>query len=229
MVPLKITDALGRAWIVLATAELNYAEILGHRRVHAAQATRAEWTELLSGAHQQERRARNPRLQIWRASVDFDRVYLVVEPRARLRVCGLRPPHGRWALAHELPPTAPPLAPPLEQERVDPGRIVRAAPVGAAPRPVEVLPPLADERALAVLFLVDYLSERDPRAGVSEIAAHLHVDREEVRRALRILATGDRVPLVAQRPRTKGELSPEHQAHLQARQRALDVLGLRRT
>jgi len=76
-----LTDRHGQTWIVLRSAEETYLEVM--RRLHpdiTPEQARAEWPELIE--HVQRVGPQDARLDRWRASTDFDRVCLLVEPTA---------------------------------------------------------------------------------------------------------------------------------------------------
>ncbi len=63
----------------MRSAEATYLEVM--RRLHpdiTTEHAREEWTELLE--HVQRVGPQDDRLDRWRASAEFDRVYLLVEP-----------------------------------------------------------------------------------------------------------------------------------------------------
>jgi len=74
-----LTDRQGQTWIVLRSAEESYLEVM--RRLHpeiTPEQAREEWPELLE--HVQRVGPQDVRFDRWRASAEFDRVHLLVEP-----------------------------------------------------------------------------------------------------------------------------------------------------
>jgi hypothetical protein len=210
---LAVTDQRDRRWTVLHTAEAAYLQIMGelHPGITRAHA-RDEWQELVNRVHR-VKPTRDPRLEIWQAGSDFDRVRLIVEPVAGgFRVCEVQAAHvglevararvekraaERAARALPKPGPAPPLPAPrrapapreerrqLERRQPSPwaGRAVPRAVPDPTPPPERRVPKVE----LAVLAMVERESKKGPFPGAVAIARRLHLDVEVVRDALVVL------------------------------------------
>jgi hypothetical protein len=143
---------------------------------------RDELREIVS--HVQRVRLAIRGLERWRATREYDRVYLIVEPTAEaMRVCDVLPATGaRPRDRPRAPPPQPSAAPPKPPRRAR--YVESSAAPSPEPRPERVVP---DVDPLLLLRVHDEI-RRGTYPSATEIARKLPTtSREEIRRALLVL------------------------------------------